>query len=201
MDLGQCLLSAWQTFKRYAGAFMLVGLTLLAAELLAYGLLVLAFEQVGAVVALVLTGMFWAGNVVAAQAALRGERPSLKDAFTPFVRSPATFLLVGIAMYCGLLLCGVGVFATCVLFLFAPVLVAEGAELKKALLQSKTLALANLGPVALLCLVMAAFNSVGMLACGIGLAITMPFSAVMVVTAYEQARAKAGQAPTVECPV
>jgi len=185
MQLSECFKSALHTFKSYAGAFVLAALALSLAELVLSLLLVLALKEAGVILSYALTGAFWACYVAMARSAVREQRPTIAEALTPIIRQPLSYLLVGLAIYSGLLGFGIGVFATATVFMFAPLCVLEGCNPWQALSRSKDLVLAHPGEAILLCLVLTALNFVGMLALFVGWLVTMPLSALLIVKAYE----------------
>lgn len=120
--------------------------------------------------------------------AIRGEPVEIQDAFKPFVDRPGDYLIVGLAMQSGVVVCVVGIIATCFIFFFAPVLVAQGADYRGALRNAKDISLAHLGEVLALLLIVALINIAGALVFGIGLFVTLPVTYIAVVEAYEQLR-------------
>jgi uncharacterized membrane protein len=147
-------------------------------------------------IGLLITGLFWGGLMVAARKAARGEVPTLGDAFSPFNERPGDYILVGLAVVLGLLACGVGLFVTSFLFLFAPLCVVEGGDWQQSLTRSKDLVLANMGESVAFYLVLIALNLAGALAFGVGLLVTLPVTALAIVKAYELASAPAVLPPT-----
>ena len=111
--------------------------------------------------------------------------PTLGEAFAPFRERQGDYLLVGLALCAGLFVCGVGVLVTSLLFLFAPLIVAEGEDYKTALIRSKDLVLANLGDCIAIYAVLAVINAVGLFTL-LGWLASLPISAIVVARAYEE---------------
>jgi uncharacterized membrane protein len=188
MRIGECLEFGWETFKRHAGAFVLVTLALLVVQALLNAVFSTALKgALGSAATLMISGLFSGGFMAAAREGARGHAPTLSDAFRPFTHRQGDFLIVGLAINVGLLACGVGIFVTSFLFLFAPLCVVEGADFKSALVRSKDLVTASVGEAIVFVLVLAAVNMAGALALGVGLLITIPISSLAVVKAYELA--------------
>lgn len=196
MRIGECLQFGWDTFKRYTGAFLFNGLALFVAGALAEAAAGVAARRLGPLLVMLVSGLFWGGWISVARKAARGEEPTLSDAFAPFTDRPGDYVIVGLAISAGVLLCGVGALVTYFLFLFAPLCVAEGANWQQALSRSKDLMLANVGESAVFLLVLAAVNVAGMIALGIGLFVSMPVTTVAIVKAYELASKPATLPPT-----
>ncbi|HMA91597.1 MAG TPA: hypothetical protein VKP30_02880 [Polyangiaceae bacterium] len=187
MRLGECFKSALHSFKSYAGVLVLTSLILSVTELMLSLLLVLALKEVGVVLSYALTGVFWACYLAMARGAVREQMPRIATAISPIVRQPLSYLLVGLAIYSGLMGFGIGVFVTATLFMFAPLGVLDGSNPWQALSRSKDVVLAHPGEAILLCLFLTALNFVGMLALFVGWLVTMPLSALLIVQAYELA--------------
>jgi uncharacterized membrane protein len=119
----------------------------------------------------------------------RGETLELQDAFNPFSDRPMDYLVIGLVMQSGIILCGIGVIATYLIFFFAPIAVVQGADYRSALKTAKDMTFANWGEVFVLWIIFALINICGALACGIGLLITVPITHIAMVNAFEQLRA------------
>jgi len=137
MRIGECLEFGWETFKRHAGAFVLVTFCLLLANALLNAVLGWLLKGFGGMLSLLVSGLFSGGLMAAARKGARGEAPTLNDAFWPFTTRQGDFLIVGLATNIGILACGVGVIVTAFLFLFSSLLVVEGADYKTALVAAK----------------------------------------------------------------
>jgi hypothetical protein len=196
MRIGECLQFGWETWKRYASAFVFIGLVLFLANAVAQAAAGAALRHFGVAVGMLIGGLFWGGLMVVARKAARGEEPSIADAFLPFRQRPGDYILVGFAVNAGVLLCGVGALVTSFLFLFAPLCVAEGADWKQALARSKELMLANVNDAIVFYLVLVAVNVAGALACGVGLLVTMPVTALALVKAQQLAATLTALPPT-----
>lgn len=176
----------WEVFKQQtsglvASAFCLVLLQMASQPLFAFVLRSsLAFLS-----GLFLSGLVSGGLMLAARRAMRGQAPTLSDAFEPFRARQGDYLLVGIAVAGGVIACGIGLVVTSFLFMFAPLIVADGVDFKAALTRSKDLVLANLGDCLALYALLTVMNVLGMITF-IGWLVSVPVSAIAVVKAYEQ---------------
>ncbi len=189
MDIGSCIQRGWDVFKNSAVP-MIVGTLIVLVATVLVGQLNHTIPFLGLIASVLLTGLFVGGLTVMAAKANRGEHVDVPDVLTPFRDRPGDYLLVGLVMQAGLLACGIGVVATFVIFLFAPVLVAQGDDYQTALGRAKDLSFANLGSVFLLALVLIALNILGALACGIGLVVSLPVTYVAIVEAFDQLQRK-----------
>ena len=201
MRIGECLQFGWDTFKRYTAAFVFTGLALFVAGAIAETVAGVAARRLGPFLVMLVHGLFWGGWINVSRKAARGDEPTLRDAFAPFTDRPGDYVLVGLAISAGVLLCGVGALLTYFLFLFAPLCVAEGADWKQALTRSKDLMLANVGESVVFFLVLAAVNVAGAIALGIGLLVSVPVTTVAVVKAYELAGKPAPLPPASSAPI
>lgn len=186
MRIGAYLEHAWDIFKQHTAALVAATFCLELVQVLVQGVLTRALRSMLAVAAsMLISGLVAGGMMVAAQLARQGRSPSLAEAFAPFRERQGDYLLVGLALSGGLVLCGVGVLVTSCLFLFAPLLVAQGADYKEALIRSKDLVLENLGDCVVLYAVLAAINAVGVFTL-LGWLATVPISAIVIARAHEE---------------
>jgi predicted small integral membrane protein len=177
---------AWTTFKLRTSSLVAATFGTALALCVAHGVLALTVSwPVAAFASLLLSGLAAGGMMNAARIAGRGDDPSLRDAFQPFSARQGDYLLVGLGLGAGVVLCWVGVLATNLLFLFAPLLVAEGSDYKQALTRSKDLVLGNFSDALSLFAVLAALNMLGAITV-IGWLVTVPLTALTIVKAYEQ---------------
>jgi uncharacterized membrane protein len=195
MRTGECFEFGWETFKRHAGALVFTSLMLVLAHVLLNGLCGALFRGFGALVPLLASGLFLGGHMMIARKAALGETPTLRDAFWPFTERQGDFILVGLADAAGLIACCVGVLATALLFMFAPLAVIEGGDYRQSLVRSKDLILRDLGQSITFFVIVIAVNLLGLLAFGIGLLISLPVTSLAIVKAYEQAAAAAAAPP------
>lgn len=186
MHIAECLEFAWSTFKRHTGGFVAVTFCVMLAQSLAHAVLLSTLRwPVATCASMLLSGLFYGGLMHAARVALTGVAPTLTDAFLPFRARQGDYLLVGLAIGSGVLLCWIGVIATSCVFLFAPLLVESGADYKAALLRSKDVVVANLGNVVAFFAVLALLNLLGAITV-IGWLVSVPVTALAIVKAYEQ---------------
>jgi hypothetical protein len=191
MQVGESLEGAWQTFKQHTSSLVAATFTLMLAQLVLQGILArtLHSSPLSFVLNLLLAGLFMGGQMNVARIAARGQEPTIADAFAPFTARQGDYLIVGLAVGAGALLCGIGVLVTCFLFLFAPLLVVDGCDFKTALRQSKDMMVASLGDVLGLFLVLVALNLLGAITL-IGWLVALPITSLMLVRAYERLRAR-----------
>jgi hypothetical protein len=186
MQSASCVEYGWEIFKRQtsglvAAAFCLVVLQAASQPVFRF----LLRSPIASLSGLFLTGLVSGGLMLVARRAMRGQEPTLSDAFEPFRARQGDYLLVGFALAAGVIACGIGVLVTSFLFMFAPLLVADGADFKVALTRSKDLVLANLGDTLALFALLAAINMLGAITV-IGWLVSVPVSAIAVVKAFEQ---------------
>jgi hypothetical protein len=153
---------------------------------IAHGALAFASPTITFAGGALLSGLFMGGLANCALVSATGREPTLDDAFAPFKARQGDYLIVGLAVCAGAILCGIGYIITSFLFLFSPLLTVLGRDFKAALVQSKDLVLTHAADVAVLYLAVAALGIAGFLACGIGLFVTTPISMLMIVRAHQQ---------------
>ncbi len=189
MDLGSCLTRGWEVFKKDPVPLVLGTLLLMIAWAI-YSLVTSLLSQVLSLVASLLPyGLLIGGCTVMAVKANREEKVELQDAFKPFSDRPIDYLVIGLVMQSGIILCGIGVIVTYLIFFFAPIAVVLGKDYRSALKTAKEITFANWGEVFVLMLIFALINICGTLACGIGLLVTIPITQIAMVNAYDQLRA------------
>jgi len=186
MRIGAYLDYAWETFKQHTAGLVAAAFCLELLQLVCQRVLGEAVSwQLAIVSSLLLTGLVAGGLMVSAREAMQGRAPTLGEAFRPFRERQGDYLLVGLALGGGLLACGVGVIVTSLLFLFAPLLVAQGVDFKTALVRSKDVVLDNLGDCIVLYLVLGAINALGVITI-VGWLISLPLTAITLTKAYEE---------------
>lgn len=190
--IGECFEFGWRTFKAQIASQVLVTFVLLVGMGMAQGALALASPTISFAGSALLSGLFMGGLANCALVAASGREPTLDDAFAPFKARQGDYLIVGLAVCAGAILCGIGYIITSFLFLFAPLLSVLGRDFKAALIQSKDLVLTHAADVAILYLVVAALSVAGFIACGVGLFVTTPISMLMIVRAHQQLTEPAG---------
>ena len=190
MQVSESLEGAWETFKQHTGSLIGATFALIVAQAVLQGILARTLHSpLVFVLNLLLSGLFLGGQMNVARIAARGQEPTIADAFAPFTARQGDYLLVGLALGAGTLLCFIGVFVTAFLFMFAPLLVVDGNDFKTALRQSKDMMVANVGEILGLFLVLIALNVLGAITL-IGWLVAVPITSLMVVRAYEQLRAR-----------
>jgi hypothetical protein len=189
MDLGSCLTRGWEVFKKDPVPLILGTLLLILVGAICFSVTAILPWALPLIAGLLLSGLLAGGATVMALKANQGEKVALQDALKPFSDRPIDYLVTGLAMYCGVVLCGIGVVVTSLIFFFAPVLVAQGADYRSALKTAKEITFANWGEVFVLLLIFALINFCGALVCGVGLLATIPITYIAMVNAYDQLRA------------
>jgi hypothetical protein len=186
MRIAECLEFAWATFKAHLAAMIAVTLCIALAQAVLTSVLRYTLQwPVAAVAGTLVSGLFYGGLINAARMAARGVAPTVSDAFLPFRARQGDYLLVGLAIGSGVILCWVGVFATSCVFLFAPLLVVDGADFKQALLRSKDLVVSDLGGMVAFYTVLLVLNVLGALTV-IGWLVSVPVTALAIAKGYEQ---------------
>lgn len=182
MEAAQCMRFGWRAFRAHAGRFVGITAALLAARFVALTAVTLSLPlpmAVGAGIAS--TAFFYTGMFAAARAAASGRAPGLADAFRPFARHPGQCLGVSLAFGAGLLAGGIGLLFTMFVFMFAPLLVADGLSARAALRRSARLIWARPGRCAVLTTLLLVLNLLAILPLGLGLLVTAPLSALAIV--------------------
>jgi hypothetical protein len=199
MDIGTCLGQGWDAFKARPVP-QIVATILVIVIMAAIQATNSVIPFLGSLASIVLNGLFMGGLTVVALKAIRGEEIAIPDVFTPFRDRPVDYLVVGLVMQAGVVLCGIGVIATMLIFFFAPVMVALGSDYKSALGFAKDMSFANFGNVLLLAIVLFLINLVAAIPLGLGLLVTIPMSYAAIVSAYNQLQARALPAQTEPSP-
>ena len=190
MRVGESLDGAWQTFKRHTGALVAATFALIVTQVVLQAILSRAVHPpMSLVLNLLLSGLVMGGLMNVARIAARGQEPTIADAFAPFTARQGDYLIVGLAVGSGSLLCFIGVFVTSFLFLFAPLLVVDGNDFRAALRQSKDLTIANLGDLLGMFIILMGLNVLGVITF-IGWLAALPITSLMLVHAYDQVRAR-----------
>lgn len=188
MRVGESLEAAWRTFKQHIAALVAATFALMIAQIVVQALLArVANPFLSGLLSMLVGGLVMGGQMNVARIAARGQEPTLADAFKPCTERQGDYLIVGLAVGIGVVLCFVGVFVTSYLFLFSPLLVVEGKDFKTALRESVDLTSTRLGDLLGLFIVILGLNVLGAITL-IGWLVTLPVSSLMLVHAYEQMR-------------
>lgn len=191
MQVGESLKSAWGTFNERASALCAATAALVVIEVVANAILARTSSWVlSFTLSALLSGLLAGGQMNVARIAASGRDPSWSDAFAPFKARQGDYLLVGLAIGLGSLVCGIGFLVTAFFFMFAPVRVVEGDDFKQALRESKNLVVDNLNDCIALFFTVFALNFLGFITV-IGWMATLPITSIMVVRAYDRLRARA----------
>jgi uncharacterized membrane protein len=190
MRVGESLDGAWRTFKQHTGALVAATFALIVTQVVLQALLARAVHPpLSFLLNLFLSGLVMGGLMNVARIAARGQEPTIGDAFAPFTARQGDYLIVGLAVGSGSVLCFIGVIVTGYLFLFAPLLVVDGKDFRAALRESKDLTIANMGDLLGLFVILMGLNVLGVITF-IGWLVALPISSLMLVHAYEQVRAR-----------
>jgi hypothetical protein len=190
MRVGESLEGAWQTFKQHTGALVGATFALILTQGVVQAILARALHfPMSFLLNLLVSGLVMGGLMNVARIAARGQEPTVSDAFAPFASRQGDYLIVGLAAGSGSILCGLGVLVTGYLFLFAPLLVVDGKDFRVALRESKDLAIAHLGDLLGLFIILIGLNVLGVLTF-VGWLAALPITSLMVVHAYEQVRTR-----------
>ena len=182
MDAMLCVKFGCGTFKARAARLVAVTAALMAVQAMVQVGLELALPPTAAaVLSIGSAGFFQAGLMAAARITAGGDAPSFADAFTPFRHRQADYLLVSLALCAGAIAGFIGIFGTLLLFMFAPLLVADGYNARDALVHSVRLVAANPSHCTSLGATLMVINVLGALPFGFGLLVTAPISALSVV--------------------
>ncbi|HKP57444.1 MAG TPA: hypothetical protein VJV78_12020 [Polyangiales bacterium] len=188
-SVGECVESAWTTFKQNIGDYLVAQLVLALASFAASAALSAAGRG-GMVLAMLLSSIQWTCSMSIAHAGVTKGKPKIEDAFRPLAERQGDYLMVCLAISVGILACGIGIVVTYFLCLFAPLLVFEGRDFKQAVIESKDLVLKYPAEVAIVVIVVAGLQIVGALACGVGILVSTPVACLTVVKAHERLSAK-----------
>ena len=188
MRVGESMEAAWHTFKQHTGALVAATFALIVTQVVVQALLARAVHPpMSFFLNLLLSGLVMGGLMNVARIAARGQEPTIADAFAPFTARQGDYLIVGLAVGSGSLLCGIGVFVTGYLFLFAPLLVVDGKDFRTALRESMDLTSTNVGDLLGLFIVLMGLNVLGAITL-IGWLAALPITSLMLVHAYERVR-------------
>ena len=183
MSVGAVVERAWEALNDNLAPFLLGGVVIVAVSAV-FHVLAAAFLPIS-LLSMPVTWLLSGGLTLMANKALAGERVDLPDMFRVFER-PVPYLVVGLAQLSGVVLCGVGVLVTSVLFAFSMALVARGGEAVPALVRSKDLVVDNFGELLLLFVAIVGLCIMGALACGVGLVVALPLATLIVVAALDE---------------
>ena len=194
-SLGECVESAWTSFKQNMGDYVLAQFVLLVPYLVVSGALSASRRLSIASLSVLLPSLLWTCSMSIARAGLRNGKPKIDDAFRPLTERQGDYVMVCLAMSAGTLACGIGVIVSWFICLFAAPLALDGRDFKQAVVESKDLVFAYPGEVALLGIVAWAFVVGGFLACGIGILFGMPLACLTVIKGFEQLNARVALEP------
>jgi hypothetical protein len=187
VDLGAHFKNAWGLFTRHAVPFVLGTIVIVALSFAiqaAFGA-VSGGELLGMVVGTVISILLLMGLTVMALDAVDGKVPAFEQIFVAFKARQADYLLCGLAVVSGLVLCGVGLLVTSFLFLLAPLKVVDGLGWQEALRASYERVTADFGAHALVWLIAAGLNLLGG-AVLIGSLVTLPLSLLFLASFYRE---------------
>jgi hypothetical protein len=180
VDIGACFGRAWNLLKD--DFWPMVGVTLL--------IMVIAIASNSLYVGLILNGPLLGGLYGYYLKRIRGQRADLGDAFAGFSESFLHLMLVSLVStlltWVGLLLCVVPGIYLGVAWVFAvPLVMDKKLEFWDAMEVSRKVVTSQWWIVFALLLLASLLNIGGALACGIGLAVTLPITLLALIYAYE----------------
>jgi len=195
MQLVDTLRTGWAAYRRYPIRLSASALVLSLAQLSTTAGVSLILPQGLAVPALLLlAGMLEVGQLTSARRALNGETPRVLHVFEPLSARPLDTALIVLAIGAGMLFAFVGLFVTLVLFMFAPLYMAEGQAARDALLESARRVIAAPTRAVGLCAMLMGIKVLGVLCFGVGLLVTTPLCALIVAAAAKSWPAPAPRA-------
>lgn len=189
-NIGDLVSRAWRVLMDNAavliGGFVVIGLILGGSSM--------ALKSLGSIVNIVIGGPLLLGYYGVVLKAARREPVDFGQVFSGFQRFvPALIanIILSVMMIVGCILLVIpGLFIG---MLFTPLTFVgmsdRSLDFWPAIDQAKNTIMANAGSWIMLFLVVFGLNLAGMLACGVGIFLTMPLSAGIIALAYDQARA------------
>jgi hypothetical protein len=190
VDLGAHFKNAWGLFTQHAVPFVLGTIVVMVLSIVVQATFgaVPGGDVLGVVVMPVISILLAMGLTVMALDAVDGKQPSFEQIFVAFKERQLDFLLCGLAVMSGVLLCGVGLIVTSLLFVLAPLKVVDGLGWQEALRDSYERVTSDFGSHALIWLVCAGLNLVGA-AVIIGPLVTFPLSLLLLASFYRSSAA------------
>ena len=185
--VGEMIGRSWDIFKDNVGP--LLGATLIFC-VVCIGASAIPF--VGVFVYLAVLGPLTLGYYKIVRSTIRGEGGEIGELFFGFKDFLPPFLAgLLIALFCsvGTLLCVIpGILAGIIYSLTYLVMLDGEKDFWQAMETSRKLVMANFGQWIILMLALIALNLVGALVCGVGMLVTGPMAAIVVVLAYDMER-------------
>lgn len=191
-DIGKLLGRSWEIFVKNVGAF--------ASAMVAFLVIMIAVEYAGSRIFLPLASVLGAlvcgplllGLNKMAVDGVHGrsvQLGTLFEGFSNLVHAALANLLISVFTTIGLALCVVPGILVAVIYLNTYILLATGTgDFWSAMEKSRKMAMDNLVPWLILGVVVFALNCAGAALCGLGLIVSAPVSAIMIVLAHEQQR-------------
>jgi uncharacterized membrane protein len=174
----ELLKAQWQTWVLMSLIYLLIagGMGYLLSRIV---------MPLGSIVSIAAAALMMPGMLRTAIRQMRGEAISVGDIFSAtdmFVGA----LLILLLMYAGVIACGIGILVTSTLFYLAlPLLVDKGIPFGQALSQSIDVVKQNFWFFLVYMLVLGIVAEAGVIACGIGVFLTMPMAFLGMAVAYE----------------
>jgi len=184
LPVGECVRRGWDLAIKNLGP--LLGYTIIVLAIsIALGLIPI----LGAIATIVISPALSAGYFIYTRKSLRGEATVFGDFFGGFDYLGQLFLyglVGGLLVAIGLVLCIIPGLYLAIGYMFASFLiVAKRMDFWAAMETSRKVVTANIGSVIVLILLQIAINILGLLACGVGLIISIPVSYCAGVVAYQ----------------
>ncbi|NLY92648.1 MAG: hypothetical protein GXY23_01350 [Myxococcales bacterium] len=189
MDIGALFKAAWAKFTEHAAPLVLATIVTMAApNIVSYvlGKIPGVGGFLGMIVGGTLSIFLGMGLTSMALDVVDGKSPELPQLFETFKARQVDYLVTGVLVASGAILCGVGAIVTSFLFLLAPVMVIDGRGWNEALRASYEAVTEDFGTHALLWLVCVGLVMVGAMAFGIGALVTVPLSLLVLTSFYRE---------------
>ncbi|MBI5092600.1 MAG: hypothetical protein HZB26_09175 [Candidatus Hydrogenedentes bacterium] len=184
-DLGGLFGRAWKLYTENV-AVLLGGMLIIIAINFALGMI----PVLGAFAGVVITGPLLLGYYFAVLKVLRGQGAAVGDVFSGFqnfLPGFLAYLIITIFTVIGTMLCVLpGLFVQMIYCLTYIFIVDRKQDFWPAMESSRQTVMAAMGSWIVLYLVIIGINIAGALACGVGLLVSGPISALILAMAYEQ---------------
>ena len=187
MDLGAHFKRAWDLLTEHSVPLVLGTVVAIALSLAAQAV----FQVIpgggffGMVIGTALSTLLMMGLTTMALEAVDGKAPAFEALFVPFKERVLDYLLCGLAIASGALLCGVGVLVTSLLFLLAPLQVVDGRGFQEALRSSFERVKGDFGSHVLVWGAVLGLNIVGSVIV-VGVVVSVPLSLLVLASVYRE---------------
>ncbi|HPO14017.1 MAG TPA: hypothetical protein PLI09_11270 [Candidatus Hydrogenedentes bacterium] len=186
-DIGSMISESWNIFKNNAGP--LIGGFVVASVIVLVGGMI---PIIGMVIPIVIMGPFMLGIFKMARSAVAGQPVEFSDIFSGFQKFlPAflAYLVITIFTMIGMIFCILpGLFVS---MLYLPTylfILNDNLDFWPAMEASRKMVMNNVGQWILLYLVFLGLNLLGVMACCVGIFVTGPIMAILIVLAFNMER-------------